>query len=81
MMMSLDDLVCHLSEGLPLSASDKAGNECLAVETVQLKLPAEWKIVENGELKGSLPRGRLATGFDPCMGRLFINFERQKGNK
>ncbi|MEQ1568418.1 MAG: hypothetical protein ABMA64_22470 [Myxococcota bacterium] len=47
----------------------------LAVTEWTLDAPIEAQIARDGSLELSLPRGRLATGFDPPLGRLALRVE------
>lgn len=44
----------------------------IEVDEVHLDLPIEARIVRGGNVLMSLPRGKLATGFDPPHGRLRV---------
>ena len=75
-MNRLQELVANLGDALPGAVVDADSRTGLGVTGVELELPVEWRIEAGGELAGSLPRGRLATGFDPALGRLRLRFSR-----
>lgn len=75
-MMRLDELLTELADALPTGAMDPVSHEGLGVSAVELTLPVESQIHQGANLALSLPRGRMATGFDVAHGRLHVNFVR-----
>ena len=47
----------------------------LVVTEWALEAPVEARIARDGSLELSMPRGRLATGFDPPLGRIALRVE------
>jgi hypothetical protein len=86
----LGDLVLALAESLPSGAAFRRGcasagaggpalGVAIEVTGVDLTLPIEAHIDRDGELRASLPRGRMATGFRTPHGRLTARFTAQGG--
>ena len=73
-MNPIGQLLCEMLDQLPLSDADS--EDAVFVHDLHLKLPIETRIRQDGTLLATAPRGRLATGFDPQIGMLSINFER-----
>jgi hypothetical protein len=67
----LDQLIGDLAALAPAALS--ANGVSLVTSALDLDLPIE-ALIANG-LRASLPRGRLATGFDPPLCRLRARFE------
>lgn len=74
-MKPLGDMLVHLAEALPAAAGDPAMELAIAVTGMELTLPVELRLHDGGELHASLPRGRLATGFDPPLGQVLVRFD------
>jgi len=73
--VSLAELLISLASQLPTrTGSDEAGLG-LEVTGMELEVPVEARIVSGGQVLASLPRGRLATGFDMPHGRLSAHFD------
>src|SRR5262249_55645935 len=60
---------------LPFAAGEPAAGARLTVSTLDLDLPLEMRIESGAELRVSLPRGRMATGFDLPLGRITAHFD------
>ena len=71
-MTSLEELIQALAESFGAAVS-RPGLE-LTVDSVAVDLPLEARIGKHG-LEASLPRGILATGFDPQLGRIRFRLE------
>lgn len=63
----------HLLAGV--GALAPAASSGLALTSVELDLPLEARIGDGAVLLASLPRGRLATGFDLPRGRIRARLE------
>jgi hypothetical protein len=70
MMLPFGELLLKLAALVPVSGE-------LTVREMELTLPIESRIGHGGELRASLPRGRLATGFDPPLTQMALRFEVQ----
>jgi hypothetical protein len=75
-LRSLGELLAAVTAMLPLEAGSAAAGASVAVSTLDLDVPLEARIEAGAELRVSLPRGRLATGFDVPLGRLVAHFDR-----
>jgi hypothetical protein len=69
-VIGFDRVLFGLAERLAFSA----GGGALAVTGVEVDVPLEAAIGSTG-LAASLPRGRMATGFDPPLARLRLRLE------
>jgi hypothetical protein len=74
-LQPLGELLDAVTATLPLQAGEPAAGARVAVRTLDLDLPLEARIEAGAELRVSLPRGRLATGFDTPLGRLVAHFD------
>ncbi len=74
-LATLAELIVELASALPTGASDPVGGTYLRCDDLDLEMPLEARLEHGAELHASLPRGRLATGFDPPLGRLVAHFE------
>jgi hypothetical protein len=77
-MRPLHAVLLELVDAVPTAAVDPDSGESLGVTAIDLELPMEWRIGGGAGLDASLPRGRLATGFDPPLGRLRLALERRE---
>ena len=75
-MMALEHWLWQLEGSLPAQAEAGPGGGGLDVTGVDLELPVEAGRHGKAGLAVSLPRGRLATGFDRPRGRIRVRFER-----
>ena len=73
-MSPLSDLVIELVEALVDSVGAPALGVALAITDIDVTLPLEARLGQGGELRASLPRGRMATGFQVPHGRLVAHF-------
>jgi hypothetical protein len=77
-MNAINVFLQDLAESLPTSAGTIEDGIAVAIDELELDMPIEIRIETNG-LCVSLPRGRLATGFDPQHGRVRVRFSRGDG--
>ena len=75
-MTPIEILLTELARSLPMAAVDPDSRQGVGVTVIDLDLPVESLIDGSAALSVSLPRGRLATGFDPHLGRLRVQFSR-----
>lgn len=71
---TLAELIVQLASAMPTGADDPAAGTWLRCDDFDLELPLEARLEHGAELHAQLPRGRLATGFDPPLGRLVAHF-------
>lgn len=76
-MNSLHALLLELVEGLPGDAGSPADGVAVRVDTVDLALPIELRFDGRGHVGASLPRNRLATGFDAPLSKVTALFVRR----
>ncbi len=74
-MLPFGELLVELAGLVPERAGSLAEGVALHVSSLHLTLPIESRIGPAGELSASLPRGRLATGFDPPLTAVTLRFE------
>jgi hypothetical protein len=74
-LQAFGDLIVALIEQLPMGVLDAAGTTSVEVTSVALDLPLETRLGRGAEVRASLPRGRLATGFQIPLGRLSAHFQ------
>lgn len=75
MMRPLGELLVALANEIPSGADSAQAGLSLSVQSLDIDLPVEAHIGPGAELSASLPRGRLATGFDPPLCKLMARFE------
>lgn len=75
MMRPFGELIVKLAGLVPERAGSPEAGVSLRVAGLDLSLPVESAIGHGGELAASLPRGRMATGFDPQLSTLTLRFE------
>lgn len=75
-MQRLADLLVSLVDGIPEDAGSPAEGVRLRVARFAVEMPIEARSHAR-ELRASLPRGRLDTGFQMPHGRLRARFERE----
>lgn len=78
-MKNIADFLVDMSDDMPMAVADEATGEGLAVDGFEISVPIESSTDDVGELAVSLPRGRLATGFDLPHGKLTATFIRGEG--
>ena len=71
----LAEVLDEVTAPLPLEAGAPGIGAMVTVSALDLELPLEMRIAAGAELRASLPRGRLATGFDVPLGRLVAHFD------
>jgi hypothetical protein len=71
--MPLEQLLLTLGDATGLGTWNSGDG--LIVHQVDLDVPVESRFTRDG-VEMTLPRNRLATGFDPPLGRLRARFER-----
>jgi hypothetical protein len=76
-MRHLEDLIATLAGGLPGGLGGPESGVRVESTTVDLMVPVETHVDGGGLVRATLPRGRLATGWDPLHSRLTIGFERR----
>ena len=75
-MIRFEDLIVGLMELVPLTAGDpEKDGTSIAVTELEITTPIEARLENDGLLKSTLPRGRMATGFDAPHSRLYARFE------
>jgi hypothetical protein len=75
-MNPLEELLLSLLDAVPLEAGGAAAGVHLEVETIEVAFPIESHLAPGGRFLASVPRGRIATGFDPPHGELAFLFSR-----
>jgi hypothetical protein len=75
MMLPFAELLVRLAELVPARARSPRSGVELSVSAMDLTLPIESRIVHGGELRASLPRGRMSTGFDPPLAQVTVRYE------
>ena len=73
-MGPFDELIAALAGLVPAAAESAEAQLALTAADLQVDVPLESRIVDGGRLLASLPRGRVATGFDPPLGRMRARF-------
>jgi hypothetical protein len=72
-MTRVDELVGHLVDSLAAYSADHDADADVLVTSLDLDLPVEARVADDGVLLMSLPRGLLATGFELPLGRLRVH--------
>jgi hypothetical protein len=75
MMPPLAELLVGLTSRIPIECRSPDAGVLVRVDQLDVSLPLEARIGAGAAVYGSAPRGRLATGFDPPLGRLTVRFE------
>ena len=75
MMRPFSELLTALAERIEHAVASPEAGLALRVSQLDLEVPVVALIGPGGELTASLPRGRLATGFDPLLGKVSARFE------
>jgi hypothetical protein len=68
------DFLVEIAGSLPQRADAPDGTIAVALTSVAIAVPIESRIDTGGALLASLPRGRLATGFQLPVGRVSARF-------
>lgn len=74
-MTPLEDFVLAITDALLADAGGDTGPR-VEVTDVSLELPVETRIAPGGRLLATLPRNRLATGFDVPAARIALRIAR-----
>ena len=74
-MRPFSELLVAITDLIPARIASMEAGIALDVSTFDVDFPIEARIHHDAELRTSLPRGRLATGFDPLLGRVAVRFE------
>ena len=77
-MTRLEELVGRLVESLAEPELSDAGPTRMVVTALDLDVPVETRIGDDGALLATLPRGLLATGFEPPVGRLRLHCQEMR---
>lgn len=78
-MTHLEELITSLAAGIPDDAGDAAAGVRVEITSVDLAVPIETHVGGDGLVRASLPRGRLATGYDVLLSQLVMRFDREDG--
>ena len=73
-MRPFAEFIEALVEGLPQPAGSPEAGVVVRATDVDLTLPIESRIEPGGVLHASLPRGRMATGFEVPLGQFSAHF-------
>jgi hypothetical protein len=76
-MTRLEELVVGLADGLPGGLGDARSGVRVESTVLDLVIPIEVHVDAGGMVRASLPRGRLATGWDVPHSRLQLSFDRR----
>jgi hypothetical protein len=71
-LIALDELLVSLAGDLSPDVGSVVDGVRVHVTTMDLDLPMEVRIAEGGRLLATLPRNRLATGFDLPAARMSL---------
>lgn len=74
-MVDIDILLTELGDALNMCAGSRENGVAVRVTSAVIDIPAELGMTGEGKLLGSLPRGRLATGFMNPLGSIRAVFE------
>lgn len=73
-MNQLEALIVGLVDALPVDAGGAEHGVRVAITSVDLAIPVETRVDAAGAVLASLPRGRLATGYDVELSQLALRF-------
>ena len=73
-MNPLARFLAALVDSLPQPIGAESDGVRLVADSVDLLVPIESHIGQHGELRVSLPRGRMSTGFELPLGRIRAQF-------
>jgi hypothetical protein len=76
-LTSLEELLVTLADDLAPDAGSADEGLLVHATDVDLDLPMEAVIAPDGRLLATLPRSRIATGFDPPAARLSVRMRRE----
>lgn len=77
-MIHLEQLILDFADGIPDDAGGPEAGVRVELTSVDLVVPVETRFGEDGLVRATLPRGRLATGHDPVHSHLALRFDRQE---
>ncbi|MBK7535330.1 MAG: hypothetical protein IPI49_08115 [Myxococcales bacterium] len=77
-MIALEDLVLALSAQIPQQAGGPAHGVELVLDSLEITLPIESRLMASGRLCASAPRGSWRSGFDLPHGELHLGFTSRK---
>jgi hypothetical protein len=77
----LEELIVGLAEGLPAGLGGAEAGVRVESTALDLRIPVEAHVDAAGMVRASLPRGRLATGWDVPHGRLSLRFDRREAGE
>jgi hypothetical protein len=69
------DLLVAIPDSVPIGAGGPEEGLALEVLELDIDIPIEARLGDDGELLATPPRGTLATGFDLPHGRLIAKFD------
>jgi hypothetical protein len=72
----IEDVLCAIADSVPVDSGTPEDGVVVQVTDFQVNLPLESRMDADGSLRVTLPRGMLATGFDPPLARIRASFER-----
>ncbi len=75
-MTTLETLIVGLVDSLPADAGGPEEGVRVELASVDLALPIETHVDASGHVRASLPRTRLATGYDMDLCRIGLRYER-----
>ena len=75
-MTSLESLIVGFVDTLPDDAGGPADGVRVELAAVDLEIPVETHVDTTGQVRASLARTRLATGYDADLCRLALRYER-----
>lgn len=73
-MIVLGELLLSLLDAVPFEAGDPSDGIRVEVDTVELVIPIESRLMPDGSFRATMPRGQVATGFDLPHGELAVSF-------
>ena len=77
-MNQLEALLVGLIEALPAGAGGPADGVAVELSSVELAIPVEAHVDAGGRVRASLPRGRIATGYDVQLCRMALRYVREE---
>lgn len=78
-MTHLEELIVGFAEGIPADAGGPEAGVRVELTAIDLAVPVEVHVGGDGLVRASLPRGRLATGYDVLLSQLVLRFAREDG--
>jgi hypothetical protein len=74
-LRGIEHVLADLAESVLARAGGPEDGVAVHVTRFDLNVPCEMRLNQHAELDASMPRGRLATGFDPPLGQVRAVFE------